>query len=81
MTLPAFTATRTFTCMQAHEGGCKGVSLHRMPLSGTGKSFVRCDAHWSARLDLQREIDERYPCNPPADWSPLDCGETWDDEG
>jgi hypothetical protein len=70
----------TLVCLNAHEGGCKGEVEYRMPLSGTGKSFPRCRAHWSERLEIQRGIDERYPCNPPADWSPLDAGEAWGED-
>jgi hypothetical protein len=56
---------------------CAGAVEYRMPLSGTGRSFPRCDKHWSDRLDVQRGIDERYPSHPPQDWSPLDAGESW----
>ncbi len=68
------------TCLDTHIGDCEGSVEYRMPLSGTGKSFPRCDAHWSERLDRQREIDERYPDSPipPADFDPLYAGETWD---
>ena len=56
---------------------CEGPVEYRMALSGTGRSFPRCDRHWEARLEVQRGIDERYPAHPPADWSPLDAGESW----
>lgn len=56
---------------------CEGSVQYRMALSGTGRSFPRCDKHWSDRLDTQRGIDERYPTHPPSDWSPLDAGESW----
>lgn len=59
---------------------CEGPVEHRMPLSGTGRSFPRCDHHWEERLEVQRGIDERYPTHPPADWSPLDAGESWYEE-
>lgn len=68
----------TMECLDANvEGPCEGPVELRMPLSGTGRSFPRCDRHWGERLDRQREIDERYPAHPPADWSPLDAGESW----
>lgn len=63
-------------CLNGPEG-CEGAVEYRMPLSGTGQSFPRCDKHWGERLDIQRGIDERYPTHPPADWSPLDAGEAW----
>lgn len=59
---------------------CEGAVEYRTPLSGTGRSFPRCDKHWSDRLDFQRGIDERYPAQPPSDWSPLDAGESWDED-
>lgn len=59
---------------------CKGTVEYRMPLSGTGKSFPRCDKHWDDRLDQEQGLRERYPEHPPSDWSPLDAGESWDEE-
>ncbi len=64
----------------AHGPDCHGPVEYRMPLSGTGKSFPRCTKHWQDRLDLEQHIAERYPTHPPADWSPLDAGEHWDDD-
>jgi len=60
--------------------GCEGAVEYRMPLSGTGRSFPRCDKHWDERLDLEEGLRERYPEQPPSDWSPLDAGESWDEE-
>lgn len=59
---------------------CSGRIEYRMPLSGTGKSFPRCDHHWRLRCDLQERLNQRYPEQPPADWSPLDAGESWDED-
>lgn len=61
-------------------GGCAGKVEYRMALSGTGKSFPRCDKHWSDRLEVQRGINERYPVQQPADFDPLYAGERWDEE-
>ena len=36
---------------------CAGPIEYRHPLSGTGRSFPRCEKHWARRLDLQAEID------------------------
>lgn len=68
----------TPTCLNAGPD-CKGAVEFRMPLSGTGKSFPRCDKHWDDRLDTQRGIDERYPDSPmpPADFDPSYAGESW----
>lgn len=59
---------------------CHGGVEYRYPLSGTGRSFVRCDGHWADRLETERGIQERYPEHPPSDWSPLDAGESWYEE-
>lgn len=59
---------------------CDGLVEYRMPLSGSGKSFPRCDRHWSERLDIQEGINYRYPDSPcaPADFDPTYAGESWD---
>jgi hypothetical protein len=67
------------TCINAGPD-CVGSVELRMPLSGTGKSFPRCARHWAVRLDQEATLRERYPEQPPPDWSPLDAGESWDEE-
>lgn len=70
-------------CIQSHgygENACNGAVEHRMPLSGSGRSFPRCAKHWDERLELEDGLRARYPVRPPADWSPLDAGEHWDEE-
>lgn len=61
---------------------CDGAVEYRMPLSGTGQSFPRCDKHWDDRLETQRGIDERYPDSPhaPSDFDPTYAGESWDED-
>lgn len=61
-----------------HEGEVE----YRMALSGTGRSYLRCDKHWSERLDVQEGINRRYPDSPmaPADFDPDYAGERWDDD-
>lgn len=59
---------------------CTGTVEYRTALSGTGKSFPRCQRHWEDRLDRQEELNRRYPVNPPSDWSPYDAGEAWSEE-
>jgi hypothetical protein len=62
---------------------CQGPSQYRMPLSGTGTSFPRCDLHWEARLAEQERIERTYHVNAdvPPDWyDPADAGEYWDDD-
>ena len=61
------------------ETGCVGPIEYRMPISGTGRSFPRCDKHWQTRLDHEEGLRRRYPEQPPADWSPDDAGEAWDE--
>ena len=69
-------------CLDHGLSNCGGPVEYRAPLSPTGKSFPRCEKHWEARLDRQREIDERYPDSPfpPADFDPSYAGESWDDD-
>lgn len=69
-------------CMDG-PAGCDGPVAYRMPLSGTGQSFPRCQRHWFERLDRQAQIDRRYPDQPnaPADFDPTYAGEVWDDDG
>lgn len=67
-------------CIESHTEACSGPVEYRMPLSGTGKSFPRCDRHWQLRLDREQQLRERYPARPPRDWSPLDAGEAWDED-
>lgn len=59
--------------------GCSGPVEYRMALSGTGRSFPRCDAHWARRLDEQDRITRTYPDSPaPPDWfDPSAAGEHW----
>lgn len=59
---------------------CEGAVEYRMPLSGTGRSFPRCDKHWSDRLDVQEGINRRYPATAPSDFDPYYAGESWDEE-
>lgn len=59
---------------------CSGAIEYRMPLSGTGKSFPRCDGHWEQRLETEEGIRQRYPQFAPPDWSPLDAGEAWGED-
>lgn len=66
-------------CLDSSRGGCEGAVEFRMPLSGTGRAFPRCDAHWEARLLEQERINERYPEQPPADFDPAYAGESWDE--
>lgn len=63
-------------CLDGPEG-CAGQIDYRTPLSGTGKSFPRCDQHWDQRLDLQQEINNRYPAHQPSDFDPAYAGESW----
>jgi len=67
-------------CLDDHDDDCRGTVEYRMSLSATGRSFPRCAGHWSRRLDQDEETRRRYPALAPSDWSPADCGESWDDD-
>lgn len=72
-------ATTDLACLDSGPD-CEGRVEYRMALSSTGKSFPRCARHWEERLDLEQAMRERYPEQPPPDWSPLDAGESWDED-
>jgi hypothetical protein len=65
---------------------CDSVPQFRAPLSGTGESFPRCNAAWSARLDLQDRHRRDYPDSPvpPRWWTEQGgeayAGERWDED-
>lgn len=40
------------------DGACGGAVEYRAPLSGTGRSFPRCDKHWARRLEEEERIRE-----------------------
>ena len=40
--------------------GCSGAVEYRTPLSGTGRSYPRCDLHWWKRCERQVQINVRY---------------------
>jgi hypothetical protein len=67
------------TCLQDGPD-CQGAVEYRMPLSGTGKPFARCDHHWNLRLIEQDRINRTYPTHAPADFDPSYAGERWDDD-
>jgi hypothetical protein len=67
----------TLECLNAGLD-CEGTVEYRMPLSGTGKSFPRCDEHWASRLNAQEQINARYPEHVPSDFDPYYAGESWD---
>lgn len=71
--------SESIVCISRGEG-CAGPVEYRMPLSGSGRSFPRCEGHWEARLRMEDELRHRYPEQPPADWSPLDAGEAWSED-
>jgi hypothetical protein len=67
-------------CLDDYEGSCSGAVEYRMALSGTGRSFPRCDKHWDDRLEVQEGINQRYPSQQPADFDPMYAGERWDED-
>lgn len=61
---------------------CEGKTEDRPSLSGTGMPIPRCDKHWEKRLDLQEDLNRRYPAQQPSDFDPTYAGESWyEDEG
>ena len=68
------------TCLNAGPD-CSGTVEYRMPLSGTGQAFPRCDAHWAKRLDEQQRITHKYGgASAPRDFDPSYAGERWDED-
>jgi hypothetical protein len=69
----------TLTCLDASDA-CSGDVEYRTPLSGTGRAFPRCQAHWDRRLIIQDRITQRYAPNsavPPEGFDPTYAGEEW----
>lgn len=67
-------------CMEEAKGECGGNIEYRTPLSGTGRSFPRCDAHWTKRLTFQKDTNQRYPTLQPNNFDPMYAGERWDED-
>ena len=65
---------------------CRGAVEYRMPLSGSGRSFIRCDKHWSDRLDTQDRLRRDYGVgsspgvSPPSWFDSSYAGESWDED-
>lgn len=74
-------AVEALECLDDYgDDTCEGDVEFRMPLSGTGRSFPRCEKHWGERLDVQEGIDRRYGgVAPPSDFDPAYAGESWDE--
>lgn len=45
---------------------CAGPVEYRTALSGTGKSYPRCEQHWERRLAREEQLRARYPEYSPA---------------
>jgi hypothetical protein len=73
------TVTEPLECLDS-DSECQGAVEYRMALSGTGRSFPRCEKHWDDRLKVQEGINSRYPTMAPPDFDPLYAGEQWDDD-
>ena len=82
--VPAMTTSESIECLDHQQGDCKGAVEYRFALSGTGRSFPRCDGHWAARLDYQDGINQRYghpdSAVVPSDFEPEYAGERWDED-
>lgn len=71
-------------CLDDNKSECAGPVEYRMALSATGKSFPRCDRHWSLRLKEQDRINATYG-HPDSDvapswFDPTAAGERWDED-
>ena len=40
--------------------GCAGEVSYRMPMSGSGRSFARCDGHFEVRWATQERLSRDY---------------------
>ena len=69
------------TCLEQGPD-CRGEVTYLPPLSGTGRSYPRCEFHADKRWDLQERLNRDYPDSPaPPDWfDPSAAGERWDDD-
>ena len=68
-------------CLEAASGDCEGEVAWRN--TGRGRSWPRCDKHWTGRLRTERQINERYNpfgSTPPAGFDPADAGERWEED-
>lgn len=75
--------THELGCVEDYgDATCRGPVEYRMPLSGTGRSFPRCDKHWEERLAKEERISRDYPDGPgaPAWVDSGNAGERWEDE-
>lgn len=66
-------------CLE-EDADCRGGVELRFPLSGSGRSFPRCEAHWEARLACQAGIEARYPPLAPSGFDPGFAGERWEED-
>jgi hypothetical protein len=70
-------------CLDGPEG-CSGEVEYRTALSPSGRSFPRCERHWSERLDEDERQRERLgdwrSDVAPAWLDPLAAGERWDED-
>lgn len=70
-------------CLDSRSDDCVGEVEYRMPLSGTGRPFPRCDKHWSDRLDVQARLRRDYGVGSdvaPVGFDPTYAGERWDSD-
>lgn len=62
--------------------GCKGDSLMRPSMSGSGMLWPRCELHYAAYVErltpVMEDINLRYPAQAPDDFDPYYAGESWD---
>lgn len=59
-------------CLDNYLSDCEGEVEYRIPMSPTGRSFPRCEKHFSERLDRQEQISQRYNVPMFYDGGPVD---------
>lgn len=47
-------------CLDSYMGDCEGAVEYRIPMSGSGRSFPRCDHHMSIRWATQERLSRDY---------------------
>ena len=75
----ARTDVEVLECMSPDDD-CSGSVERRMSLSGSGSPTIRCDEHWQRRLNLEADLNRRYPAQRPGDFDPFAAGERWSDD-
>lgn len=52
--------TENLKCLDHYRGPCEGEVQYRIAMSGTGRSFPRCEHHFDLRWQTQQRISRDY---------------------